>query len=82
MRVFGEERVLRLSAAAYAFLALVSNAKSQVVPAPAPESHGILVANMDRSVKPGDDFYHFATASGSIAPKSLPTVAPLESSTP
>ncbi len=50
---------MRLSAAAYAFLALVSsNAESQV--APAPETHGIVVANMDRSVKPGDDFYHFA----------------------
>lgn len=24
------------------------------------ESHGISVANMDRSVKPGDDFYHYA----------------------
>jgi len=27
---------------------------------PAPETHGIAVANMDRSVKPGDDFYHYA----------------------
>jgi putative endopeptidase len=27
---------------------------------PAPETHGIVVANMDRSVKPGDDFYHYA----------------------
>jgi putative endopeptidase len=26
----------------------------------APESHGIAVANMDRSVKPGDDFYQYA----------------------
>src|ERR1700719_1041759 len=25
-----------------------------------PETHGIAVANMDRSVKPGDDFYHYA----------------------
>jgi hypothetical protein len=24
------------------------------------ETHGIVVANMDRSVKPGDDFYHYA----------------------
>ena len=29
-------------------------------PAAAPETHGINVANMDRSVKPGDDFYRFA----------------------
>lgn len=28
--------------------------------APAPETHGIVVANVDRSVKPGDDFYRFA----------------------
>jgi putative endopeptidase len=28
--------------------------------APAPETHGVAVANMDRSVKPGDDFYHYA----------------------
>src|SRR5580693_2756326 len=25
-----------------------------------PETHGIAVANMDRSVKPGDDFYEYA----------------------
>jgi len=28
--------------------------------APAPENHGIAVANMDRSLKPGDDFYRYA----------------------
>jgi putative endopeptidase len=28
--------------------------------ATAPETHGIVVANLDRSVKPGDDFYRFA----------------------
>src|SRR6266536_873368 len=28
--------------------------------APAPETHGVAVANMDRSVKPGDDFYRYA----------------------
>jgi putative endopeptidase len=28
--------------------------------APAPETHGIVLANLDRSVKPGDDFYRFA----------------------
>jgi len=28
--------------------------------ASAPETHGITPANMDRSVKPGDDFYHYA----------------------
>ncbi len=29
-------------------------------PASAPETHGISVANLDRAVKPGDDFYRFA----------------------
>lgn len=28
--------------------------------APAHETHGIVVSSIDRSVKPGDDFYHFA----------------------
>jgi putative endopeptidase len=28
--------------------------------APTPQTHGIAVANMDRSVKPGDDFYEYA----------------------
>ena len=28
--------------------------------APAREAHGIAVANMDRSVKPGEDFYEYA----------------------
>ena len=28
--------------------------------APAQEAHGIAIANMDRSVKPGDDFYQYA----------------------
>ena len=27
---------------------------------PSPETHNIVVANMDRSVKPGDDFYRYA----------------------
>jgi putative endopeptidase len=47
------------SAAACALLAL---AALTVYPqgAPAPETHGIVVANMDRSVKPGDDFFRYA----------------------
>jgi len=28
--------------------------------APKPTTHGVAVGNMDRSVKPGDDFYHYA----------------------
>ena len=27
---------------------------------PTPQTHGIVVAKMDRSVKPGDDFFHYA----------------------
>jgi len=27
---------------------------------PQPQTHGIVAANMDRTVKPGDDFYHYA----------------------
>ncbi|MGA2645965.1 MAG: M13 family metallopeptidase [Candidatus Sulfotelmatobacter sp.] len=39
-------------------LAVVVRAYAQ--DAPAPETHGIDVANMDRSVKPGDNFYEYA----------------------
>jgi hypothetical protein len=52
-------RLLSWNAAAYALLALapiVAHAQT----APAPETHGIVIANMDRSVKPGDDFYNYA----------------------
>src|SRR5271166_5584573 len=48
-------RLLSWNAAAYALLALapiVAHAQT----APAPETHGIVIANMDRSVKPGDDW--------------------------
>jgi putative endopeptidase len=52
-------RFLSRNAAACALLALAPlTAYSQ--DAPAPETHGIVVADMDRSVKPGDDFYHYA----------------------
>lgn len=39
------------------FLSLVALFAQQ---AAAPETHGIVVANIDRSVKPGDNFYEFA----------------------
>jgi putative endopeptidase len=52
-------RFLPRNAAACALFALAPlTAHSQH--APAPETHGIIVANMDRSVKPGDDFYRYA----------------------
>ena len=45
------------NAAAYALLAVAPLAAYSQT---APETHGIVVANMDRSVKPGDDFYRYA----------------------
>jgi putative endopeptidase len=46
------------NAAAYALLALVPlPAYSQQ--ASTAETHGIVIANMDRSVKPGDDFFRY-----------------------
>jgi putative endopeptidase len=52
-------RYLPRNVAAYALLALapiIAHAQGT----PAPEAHGIVVANMDRSVKPGNDFYRYA----------------------
>jgi hypothetical protein len=43
---------------AYALFALASLAAYSQ--SPTPETHGIVVAKMDRSVKPGDDFFHYA----------------------
>lgn len=48
--------LLRYLAAA-AFLSILAAFAQQ---APAPETHGIVVANIDRSVEPGNDFYRFA----------------------
>jgi putative endopeptidase len=45
--------------AAYGLLALAP-LTAYAQDAPAPETHGFVVANMDRSVKPGDDFYQYA----------------------
>ncbi len=44
--------------AAYALLVFAALTYLQDTSAPA--THGIVVANMDRSVKPGDDFYRYA----------------------
>jgi putative endopeptidase len=52
-------RFLRPNAAACALLTLAPLAV-YAQDAPAPETHGIVVANMDRSVKPGEDFYRYA----------------------
>src|SRR6516162_8577046 len=41
---------------AFALVLLAADAQD----APKPETHGIVVANMDRSVKPGDNFFEYA----------------------
>lgn len=51
------------NAAAYAILVLalaLAPLAAYSQNAPTPETHGIVIANLDRSVKPGDDFYHYA----------------------
>ena len=55
-------RRIFVSAAACAFLALAAFSVLAQDP-PKPEAHGVVVANMDPSVKPGDDFYHYANGS-------------------
>jgi putative endopeptidase len=47
---------LRLAATSLLGLTIIGHAQN----ASAPETHGIVVANLDRSVRPGDDFYRFA----------------------
>jgi putative endopeptidase len=49
-------RFLEFAVACCAICILATLAQNTTVP----ETHGIAVANMDRSVKPGDDFYHYA----------------------
>ena len=51
-------RLLRTCLGALALFLLVPRGGSQA--APEKDAHGIDVANMDRSVKPGDDFYGYA----------------------
>jgi len=63
-------RFLPRNAAAYALLALAP-LTAYVQDAPAQEAHGIAVANMDRSVKPGDDFYEYSN-SGWIKRTEIP----------
>jgi putative endopeptidase len=52
-------RTLSRNAAAYALFAFAPLAAYPQA-ASTVETHGIVVANMDRSVKPGDDFYRYA----------------------
>ena len=51
-------RFLPRAITACALLTLAPLAVSQ--DAPKSDAHGVAVANMDRSVKPGDDFYRYA----------------------
>ena len=55
-------RLLAPSAAAY-FLLVLAPLPAYSQDAVTLETHGIVVANMDRSVTPGDDFYHYANGS-------------------
>ena len=48
----------RAAACAFAVLPLISIFARDN--APTPDVHGVSVANMDRSVRPGDDFFHYA----------------------
>ncbi|HEY6348206.1 MAG TPA: M13 family metallopeptidase [Candidatus Angelobacter sp.] len=54
-------RRFTIATCALLFLALISTFALE--DASAPEAHGIAVANMDRSVAPGDDFYDYANGS-------------------
>jgi putative endopeptidase len=47
------------AAAAYAIFALATFA-AYSQDAPKTDAHGVAVANMDRAIKPGDDFYNYA----------------------
>ncbi len=51
--------VLALILMTLSFLAVQAQ-DAPMTDVPKPEHHGIAIANMDRSVKPGDDFYHYA----------------------
>lgn len=56
MKLIGKSSAAMACCAAVLGIALIAlNAQET-----AQETHGISVANMDRSVKPGDDFYQYA----------------------
>ena len=52
-------------------LALYALTAASFAQTPAPESHGISIANMDTAVRPGDNFYLYANG-GFIAHTKLP----------
>src|ERR1700680_487888 len=49
-------RLARAACGFFILAALVAHSQD----APKPDTHGIALANMDPSVKPGDDFYRYA----------------------
>src|SRR5271169_1971178 len=53
-------RFSKIVAAGVGTYVFAAAACAQVGAAPKPETHGITVANMDRLVKPGDNFYEYA----------------------
>jgi len=67
--------LLPRNASAYALFACIPALISLAAysqQASTPETHGIVVANMDRSVKPGDDFFRYANG-GWIKQAQLPS---------
>src|SRR5580698_6948371 len=60
MRCRANFRYRALAATGGVFVFAATSMLAQNAAAPAPETHGIVVANMDRSVRPGDDFYRYA----------------------
>ena len=51
---------IELASAAVFLILSVSGCRRSAPPATAPVAHGVEIAGMDRSVKPGDDFFKFA----------------------
>src|SRR5437763_15781399 len=52
-------KLSNFAVACYATTILVLATAACAQDAPAQQTHGIAVSNMDRSVKPGDDFYRY-----------------------
>jgi len=50
---------------------LAAQAQNAPIDAPKPDTHGIVAANMDTSIKPGDDFFRYANG-GWIARTEIP----------
>ena len=64
-------RSYSVSAALFLFIAVVAPAQESAAPPSVGETHGIAIANMDPSVKPGDNFYLYANG-GWIARTEIP----------